>query len=121
VAVPAPPPPQVCRDCGTIASITPIEQKGESSGAGAVIGGIVGGVLGHQVGGGRGKDVATVAGALGGALLGNEVEKNKSSVAFWEVRVRMEDGASRVIRFDSEPRMRVGDKVRVENGRIVGG
>jgi hypothetical protein len=26
-----------------------------------------------------------------------------------------------VVRFDSEPRMRVGDKVRVENGRIVGG
>ena len=85
-----------------------------------VIGGIVGGVLGHQVGGGRGKDVATVAGALGGALLGNEVEKNRSSVAAWDVRVRLDDGTSRVVRLDREPSWRAGEKVRIENGRIVG-
>jgi outer membrane lipoprotein SlyB len=122
VATAVPPPaPQVCRDCGTIAAITPIEKKGDSSGAGAVIGGIVGGVLGHQVGGGRGKDVATVAGALGGALLGNEVEKSQGAVTAWDVRVRLDDGTSTVIRLDREPSWRVGDKVRIENGRIVGG
>lgn len=118
---PQPPAPQVCRDCGTIAAVTPIEKKGDSSGAGAVIGGIVGGVLGHQVGGGRGKDVATVAGALGGALLGNEVEKSQGAVTAWDVRVRLDDGTSTVIRLDREPSWRVGDKVRIENGRIVGG
>jgi uncharacterized protein YcfJ len=40
---------------------------------GAIIGGILGGVLGHQVGGGRGQDVATAGGAVGGALLGSNV------------------------------------------------
>lgn len=37
---------------------------------GAIVGSIIGGVLGHQVGGGRGKDIATVVGAGAGAVLG---------------------------------------------------
>ena len=39
---------------------------------GAIIGGILGGVLGHQVGGGRGRDVATAGGAIAGAAIGND-------------------------------------------------
>jgi uncharacterized protein YcfJ len=38
-----------------------------------LLGGLVGGVLGHQVGGGSGKDLATVGGAVAGALVGNNV------------------------------------------------
>ena len=33
-----------------------------------------GGVIGHQFGGGRGRDVATVVGALGGGYAGNQVQ-----------------------------------------------
>lgn len=43
---------------------------------GTVIGGVAGGVLGHQVGGGKGKTLATVAGAAGGAYAGNQIQKN---------------------------------------------
>jgi len=43
---------------------------------GSVIGGVAGGVLGHQVGGGKGKTLATVAGAAGGAYAGNQIQKN---------------------------------------------
>lgn len=43
---------------------------------GTVIGGVAGGVLGHTIGGGKGKTVATVAGAAGGAYAGNQVQKN---------------------------------------------
>jgi outer membrane lipoprotein SlyB len=123
-AAPAPPPAPVrtvCGNCGTVTDVIPIEKKGESSGAGAVLGGIVGGVLGHQVGGGRGKDVATVAGALGGAFVGNEVEKNKGSTTAWDVRVKLEDGSNAVVRQTTQPSWRVGDKVRVENGKLVRG
>jgi len=42
----------------------------------AILGGIIGGVLGHQVGGGRGKDVATAGGAVAGAALGYNVGRN---------------------------------------------
>ena len=53
-----------CNNCGTITNIKTVQVKGEGTGVGAVAGGVLGGVLGHQVGGGRGKDVATVAGAF---------------------------------------------------------
>ena len=109
----------VCRNCGTISSITAIEKQGESSGAGAVIGGVVGGVAGHQVGGGRGKDVATVAGVLGGALIGNEIEKSKNKSLSYDIRVRMEDGSYRTLRYASQSGYRTGDRVRIDNGRLA--
>ena len=113
--------PPLCRNCGTIDSITPITKQGEGSGAGAVLGGVLGGVLGHQVGGGRGKDLATVAGAVGGAVLGNTVEKNTRTTNVYDVRVRLEDGTFQTLRYDTEPGIRVGDKVKIENGRAVRG
>ncbi len=43
---------------------------GEPNVGGAIVGGLIGGVLGHQVGGGRGRDVATAGGAIAGAAIG---------------------------------------------------
>ncbi len=40
---------------------------------GAIVGGILGGILGHQVGGGRGKDLATAGGVIAGAVVGSKV------------------------------------------------
>ncbi|MFP5390841.1 MAG: glycine zipper 2TM domain-containing protein [Gammaproteobacteria bacterium] len=41
-------------------------------------GAVIGGVIGHQIGGGNGKKVATVAGIIGGGLIGNEIaNRNK--------------------------------------------
>ena len=54
------------------------QDNGSPIGAGAVIGAIAGGVLGHQVGGGRGRDVATAGGAIVGGLIGNQVERDNS-------------------------------------------
>ncbi|MES2742703.1 MAG: glycine zipper 2TM domain-containing protein [Pseudomonadota bacterium] len=54
----------------------PVQQAAPASpnyvgiGAGAVVGGL----LGNQVGGGRGKALATVAGVIGGGFLGNEIQ-----------------------------------------------
>jgi uncharacterized protein YcfJ len=44
-----------------------------SNAGGALVGAILGGVLGHQVGGGRGRDVATAGGAVAGAVIGSNV------------------------------------------------
>jgi uncharacterized protein YcfJ len=41
----------------------------------AIAGAVIGGILGHQVGGGRGKDVATVGGAVAGGALGANVNR----------------------------------------------
>jgi outer membrane lipoprotein SlyB len=113
-AAPAP----TCRTCGVVESIAYVKQEGSGSGAGAVLGGVVGGLLGHQVGGGRGKDVATVAGAVGGAVLGNQIEKNSKATQLADIRVRLEDGTTQTVRSQTDQGLRTGDKVRVENGKI---
>ena len=40
---------------------------------GAIAGAVIGGILGHQIGGGRGQDVATAGGAVAGAAIGSGV------------------------------------------------
>jgi uncharacterized protein YcfJ len=40
---------------------------------GALFGAVIGGILGHQIGGGRGKDLATIGGAVAGAAVGSRV------------------------------------------------
>jgi uncharacterized protein YcfJ len=46
-----------------------------NSPVGIGLGAVIGGVLGSQVGSGDGKTLATIAGAIGGGYLGNEVAK----------------------------------------------
>lgn len=46
------------------------EERAKPNVGGAVVGALLGGILGHQVGGGRGKDVATAGGAVAGAAIG---------------------------------------------------
>lgn len=99
---------------------------------GAIAGALIGGILGHQVGGGRGKDVATVGGAVAGAAIGansgrdsppaasRDVQhcENKPSQAkpeFWDVtynfqgeehRIQMSapPGATVIVNDQGEPR-----------------
>lgn len=54
---------------------TPPAPVAQNSPVGIGLGAVVGGLLGNQVGGGNGKTLATVAGAVGGAYLGNEIAK----------------------------------------------
>jgi len=107
-----------CAECGVIESVREITTKGEGSGLGVVGGAVVGGLLGHQVGGGRGKDIATVAGAVGGAVAGHEIEKRVKSGKSYDITVRFEDGSSRVINEANAPSWRIGDRVKVINGVI---
>jgi uncharacterized protein YcfJ len=55
---------------------------GDMSPVGTGIGAVVGGVLGHQVGGGNGKKIATVAGVLLGGYAGNEVAHDRNPLPF---------------------------------------
>ncbi len=50
-------------------------KRGNNSPLGALIGGVAGGIIGHQVGGGNGKTVATVGGAIIGTLVGNNLSQ----------------------------------------------
>lgn len=96
------------------------EEQGKGSGAGAVIGGIAGAVIGRQIGGGSGRDLATAAGAIGGAVVGNNVEKNNSTQVreTWRVSVQVDRGGYRSYELSNSANLRVGDRVRIENGQI---
>lgn len=57
------------------------QQQGGLNVPGAVVGAIIGGVLGHQVGGGRGQDIATVGGAVAGGAVGANVGRGQAAPA----------------------------------------
>ena len=123
VVPPLPPAPVVaaiCRECAVIEEVREVEKAGQASGAGAVGGAVVGGVLGHQMGGGRGKDVATVLGVLGGGLAGNAIEKNAKKTVEYQIVVRYEDGSKGLFTQATPPTWRSGDKVKIINGVIQG-
>ena len=123
VAVVPPPPPMVaaiCRECAVIEEVREVEKAGQASGAGAVGGAVVGGVVGHQMGGGRGKDVATVLGALGGGLAGHAIEKNAKKTVEYQIIIHYEDGTKGMFTQATPPSWRAGDKVKVINGMIQG-
>lgn len=108
-----------CADCGVVASITPVEVKGNANGVGLIAGGIAGALLGNQIGRGAGNALATVGGAAGGAYAGNEVEKRVNKSVRYKVSVHMDDGSYRTSYQSTQPVLRVGDKVRVRNGHVA--
>lgn len=92
----------------------------ESSGvAGTVVGGVAGALVGSTIGGGTGQAVATVAGAAGGAYAGNKIQRNNSAgKQIYNIRVRMSDGTLQTFSQEDNTDFRVGDRVRLDNGRI---
>jgi outer membrane lipoprotein SlyB len=108
-----------CVDCGKVVSVKVVEKAGESTPLGLIAGGVAGAVLGHQVGGGRGKDVATVAGAAGGAYAGHKIEENVRSTRSWVVAVHFEDGTDREYSFAADPGYAADDAVKVSGSSIT--
>ena len=105
-----------CADCGTVQTIRYIEEEGRGSEVGAVAGGVLGGVLGHQIGGGTGNTVATIAGAAGGAYVGNKVEKNKNAKSYWTVTINMDGGKTRTFTYSNQPTVKEGERVKLVDG-----
>ncbi len=87
---------------------------------GAIIGGVAGAVLGNQVGSGSGRDAATVLGGVAGAAVGSQVgaSRNAGANPVYRVTVQTEQGAMRIFNVPATGELRIGDRVRVENGVI---
>lgn len=105
---------------GVIDSIQVTRGQASTSGAGAVVGGLIGALAGNQVGSGSGRTAATVAGAVGGAVVGNNVENNRNAngADMYQINVRLDNGEYRSIMQDSVYDLRVGNRVRVVDGRV---
>jgi outer membrane lipoprotein SlyB len=104
---------------GRINNIEVVRQEARTSGGGAVIGAIIGGVVGNQIGGGTGKALATGAGVVGGAVVGNEVEKrNKREDEVFRVVVRFDNGSTRHFDYNNVDGLRIGDRVKLEGKQL---
>ena len=114
----AAPAPQVCGNCGVIEAIHEVNTRAEGSGVGAAGGAVVGGLLGNQVGGGHGRQLATVLGAVGGAVAGNQIEGNVRATRSYNIVVRLDNGKTRTVHQSAAPNWRQGDRVRVVNGGL---
>ena len=110
---------------GVIEQITPTTiASNHHAGVGAVIGGLAGGGIGTLIGAGTGRDVAIVAGAIGGALVGNEVQKKHDQpIAGQQIMVRTSSGVLVAVTQPAVPDLRIGQKVYIqgngENARVT--
>jgi outer membrane lipoprotein SlyB len=101
---------------GTVQSVQEVDVKGDAKGVGAVGGGVAGAVLGHNIG--DHNKLVTVLGAAGGALLGNQIEKQVRTTKQWEMTVRYDDGTSQVFKSEQAPLWHQGDRVRLYEGQL---
>jgi outer membrane lipoprotein SlyB len=88
---------------------------------GAVVGGVAGGLLGSTIGAGTGRAAATVLGAVGGAAVGQHLARNQNGVttqAGYRITMQADNGAMRTYEVPATGDLRVGDRVRVDNGVI---
>ncbi len=106
-----------CGDCGKIKQIETVSGHRSSTG-GLVAGALVGGVVGHQVGGGDGKKLATVAGALGGAYAGKKIAENSEKTQY-RILVKMDDGHYETVTQNSAKDLKIGQSVRIKNGKVT--
>ena len=53
-----------------------VQDRSNANVPAAIAGAVIGGILGHQVGGGRGKDLATAGGAVAGAAVGANIGRD---------------------------------------------
>jgi outer membrane lipoprotein SlyB len=100
---------------GSVQSIEPIRTRPQGSGAGAVVGGVLGAVVGHQFGSGVGRVAMTGLGAAGGAVAGNNVERNHNeSISGYRVSIRLDNGTTRTFERSQVAGLQVGDRVRLD-------
>ena len=109
----------VCADCGKVIAVDVSDKEGDGSALGVIAGGVAGALLGNQVGGGTGRDLATIAGAAGGAFAGHKIEQRVKSSKVWTVTVQYDNGSKNTFQFDHEPGLISGDLVKNSGNTII--
>ncbi len=97
---------------GVVKMVEPVKVKGDGTWT-SMLGMVAGGVLGHQIGGGSGKDLATMGGVMAGAVAGAEADVRDAQ----RITIEFESGKTitTIIPIDANNpnRYKVGDRVTV--------
>jgi len=84
---------------------------------GAIVGGVAGAVVGSALSGGR--DAATILGGAAGAAIGSQVNKpTTAGSSVYRVTIQVDTGVYRTYDVPATGDLKVGDRVRIENGVI---
>ena len=100
----------------TVEAVRQVTIQRDSKGVGVVGGAVVGGLAGSGVGGGRGQDIATVLGAIGGMVAGQAIEEKANQRPGLEITVKYDSGETRIIVQEADVDVRPGDRVQVITG-----
>ncbi len=102
---------------GTVVSVKEVNIEESSGGIlGAAGGGVVGGILGNMIGHGRGRTLATLAGALGGVGLGYAAGKAATNKNGLEITVRLDNGQEISVVQGADQTFAPGEAVRILYG-----
>ncbi|MEN4919045.1 glycine zipper 2TM domain-containing protein [Achromobacter spanius] len=110
---------------GYVVGVRPVTiQAAQTSGLGVMAGGALGAVTGSAIGGGSGRRITTVGGAVGGAMAGNAIENASARRAGLELTVRLDSGDLRVITQEADVPLSTGQRVQIVTqggvSRVVG-
>ena len=100
---------------GAILSTKPVIIEGRRTDWGELSGVIIGGIAGSSVGEGKGQDIATTLGAIGGAVVASVAEEQATRAQGLELTVKMDSGKilSIVQEVDDINQFQTGQRVRV--------
>ncbi|SEI47681.1 MULTISPECIES: glycine zipper 2TM domain-containing protein [unclassified Achromobacter] len=110
---------------GYVIGVRPVTiQASQTSGMGVIAGGALGAVTGSAIGGGSGRRITTVGGAVGGAMAGNAIENASTRRQGLEITIRLDSGDVRVITQEADVPISTGQRVQVVTqggvSRVVG-
>ena len=100
---------------GAILSTKPVIIEGQRTDWGELSGVIIGGIAGSSVGEGKGQEIATTLGAIGGAVVASVAEEKATRAQGLELTVKMDSGKilSIVQEVDEINQFQKGQRVRV--------
>ena len=107
----------LCDSCALVQSTTVEKRKGKDTAVGTAGGAVVGGVVGNKVG--DGGVLATGVGAVAGAAIGREIEKQAKKHKVWITTVTTKDGKTQRFEALNDPAFKPGEVVRIDNGALV--
>ncbi|NLB70209.1 MAG: glycine zipper 2TM domain-containing protein [Lentisphaerae bacterium] len=98
----------------TVMAVKDVTIEGTEGALGGIGGAVLGGLTGRAVGGGSGKNIATAAGAIGGALAGAAIESAVTTKSAIEITVQYENGAiEAIVQEPGRDLFQVGQAVQV--------
>ncbi|MFL6665306.1 MAG: hypothetical protein ACJ8G7_24315 [Rhizobacter sp.] len=99
-----------CAGCAVVESVRRVEPVGSNGLAGALVGGLAGAVIAGRAGNAPERHLAQVAGFLGGAWLGREIERRSTLGAVrYDVWLRLPNGSTQFLSYATPPPYRPGD------------